>query len=98
MTYPYSRYNGEADAEVHICEYLTTWQANHASKCLGIIKANVSRIAKLRLSLDGQAESWYSQNDIAEFADFDQLQEQIIQLFHRRIPQWDLMSQFYLIA
>ena len=47
--------------------------------------------------MDGQAASWYSQNDIAEFADFDQLREEFVQLFHRRIPQRDLMSQFYAI-
>ena len=59
-----------------------------------MIEANISKIANFGLSLDGQAPSWYSQNDIAEFADFDQLREQFIQLFHRRIPQRDLMSQF----
>ena len=63
-----------------------------------MIEANISKIAELKLSLDGQAASWYSQNDIAEFADFDQLREQFIQLFHRRIPQRDLMSKFYSIA
>ena len=40
-----------------------------------MIEANISKIAELKLSLDGQAASWYSQNDIAEFADFDQLRE-----------------------
>ena len=97
MPYPYPHYNGEADAEVHIRAYLTTWQANHASKRLGLIKANISKIEEFRLSLDGQEASWYSQNDIAEFADFDQLREEFVQLFHRRIPQRDLMSQFYAI-
>ena len=92
MSYPYPRYNGEADAEAHIRAYLTTWQANHASKHFKIIEANISKIAEFGLSLDGQLASWYSQNDIVEFADFDQLREQFIQLFHRRIPQRDLMS------
>ena len=58
---------------------------------------NISKIAEFGLSLDGQAASWYSQNDIAEFADFDQLLEEFVQLFHKRIPQRDLMSQFYAI-
>ena len=92
ISYPYPRYNGESDAEAHIRAYLTTWQANHASKRLGMTEANISKIAELGLSLDGQAASWYSQNDIAEFANFDQLREQFIQLFHRRIPQRDLLS------
>ena len=60
MPYPYPRYNGEADAEAHIRAYLTTWQANHASKRLGLIEANISKIAEFGLSLDGQAMSWYS--------------------------------------
>ena len=97
MSYPYPRYNGEADAEAHIRAYLTTWQANHASKRLGLVEANISKIAEFGLSLDGQAASWYSQNDISEFADFDQLRQEFVQLFHRRIPQRDLMSQFYAI-
>ena len=75
MSYPYPRYNDEADAEAHIRAYLTTWQANHASKRLGVTKANISKIAEFGLSLEGQAMSWYLQNDIAEFADFDQLRE-----------------------
>ena len=82
MPDPYPRYNGDADAEAHICAYLTTWQVNHASKRLGLIEANISKIAKFGLSLDGQAWSWYSQNDIAEFANFDQLREKFVQLFH----------------
>ena len=71
MSYPYPRYNGEADVQVHIRAYLTTWQANHTSKRLRVTEANISKIAEFRLSFDGQAVSSYSQNDIAEFADFD---------------------------
>ena len=97
MSYPYPHYNGEADAKTHIRAYLTTWQANHASKHLGLIQANISKKAEFELSLDGQAASWYSQNDIAEFAHFDQLRQEFVQLFHRRISQGELMSQFYAI-
>ena len=97
MPYPYPRYNGETDAEAHICAYLTTWQENHASKRFRLIQANISNIADFGLSLDGQGVSWYSQNDITVFANFDQLREEFVLLFHRRIPQRDLMSQFYTI-
>ena len=31
MSYPYSRYNDEADVEAHVNAFLTTWQANHVS-------------------------------------------------------------------
>ena len=50
------------------------------------------------ISLDGQAASWYSQNDMEDFADFDQLRKQFIQIFHRRVPQRELMSLFYAIT
>ena len=93
MSYPYPRYNGKADTEAHIRVYLTTWHANHASKRLGVIEANISKITEFGLSLDGQAASWISQNDIAEYADFYQLREQFMQLFHRCIPQQDVISR-----
>ena len=65
MPYAYPRYNDEADVEAHIRAYLTTWQANHASKRLAVTEAHTSKIVEFGLSLDGQATSWYSQNDIA---------------------------------
>ena len=76
----------------------TTTSTNNLSKHLRLIEANISKIAEFRLSLDGQTASWYSQNDIAEFADFDQLREEFIQLFHRHMPERDPMIQFYTIA
>ena len=51
MSYPYPRYNGEANAEAQIRAYLTTWQANHTSKRLGLVEANISKIAEYGLSL-----------------------------------------------
>ena len=72
-------------------------QADHASKRLRLVEANISKITEFGLSLNGQAASWYLQNEISEFADFDQLRQEFVQLFHRRIPQRDLMSQFYAI-
>ena len=53
MSYPYPRYNGEADANAHVRAFLTTWQANHASQRLVVTEANISKIAELGLSLDG---------------------------------------------
>ena len=55
MSYPYPRYNGEADAEAHIRAYMTTWQANHVSKRFGLVETNISKIAEFGLSLDRQA-------------------------------------------
>ena len=66
MSYPYLRYNGEADAEAHIRAYLTTWQANHALQRLASTEANISKIVEFGQSLEGQATGWYSRNDITE--------------------------------
>ena len=60
MMYPYSEYNYEADAEVHIRVFLVTWQANHVSQRLSKVDADKSKIAKFGLSLDGQSANWYS--------------------------------------
>ena len=92
MPYPYPRYNGEADAEAHVGTFLTTWQANHVSQCLVADEANISKIDEFGLWLEGHTTSWYSQNDITEFAKFEQLREQFVQLFHRRVPQCELMT------
>ena len=32
MSYPYPKYNDEADAEVHAHNFLMTWQVNHVSQ------------------------------------------------------------------
>ena len=45
------------------------------SKRLAETEANISKIAEFGLYLDGQKTSWYSQNDIEEFADFDHLRK-----------------------
>ena len=52
MSYPYPHYNGEDDAEAHIRAYLTTLQANHASKRLELIEANISKLADVRTSTE----------------------------------------------
>ena len=44
-------------------------KGGHTSKRLGLVEANISKIAEFGLSLDGQVASWYSQNEISEFAD-----------------------------
>ena len=64
MSYPYPRYNGEADTQAHVHAFLTTWQANHASQRLVVAEANISKIAEFGLSLEWHAMIWYSQKDI----------------------------------
>ena len=95
MSYPYSKYNDEADAEAHIHTFLATWQTNHVSQRLSEADANKSKIVEFRLSLDGKLANWYSQHEEDEFQSFKQLTTKLIRLFHRRIPKRELMSQFY---
>ena len=62
MSYPYPKYNDEADEEAHMHAFLTTWQANHVSQKVSEADANKSQIAEFRLLLDGQSTNWYSQH------------------------------------
>ena len=78
MSYPYPRYNDEANAEAHVHTFLTTWQAHHVSQRLASTDMNASRIAEFGLLLDGQATNWYSQHDITEFHEFEQLKDRFI--------------------
>ena len=63
MSYPYPKYNDEADEEAHMHAFLTTWQANHVSQRLSKADADKSKITKFGLSLDGQLGNWYSQHE-----------------------------------
>ena len=47
------------------------------------------------LSLDGPSTNWFAQNGIRAFESFEQLTTKFTQLFHRQIPQKDLIGQFY---
>ena len=67
MSYPSPKYNDEADAEAHIQAFLTTWQANHISQRLSEDDVDISKIAELGLSLEGQSVNWYSQHGVGEF-------------------------------
>ena len=97
MSYPYPRYNDEADAEAHVCTFLRTWQTSHVSQRLAEQDANASKIAEFGLLLERQATNWYSQHNLTEFRDFQQLRKKFILIFHLRIPLWELMSQFYVV-
>ena len=70
MSYPYSKYNDEADVEAHLRAFLTTWQANHVSQRLSEADTDKSEIAKFGLLLDRQSANWYSQHEEGEFQSF----------------------------
>ena len=85
MPYPYSKYRDGADTEAHVCDFLTTWEVNHVAQRL-----STAAEEKFVLSM-----SWYAQNEPKTFDSFEQLASKFTQLFHRQIPQKNLISQFY---
>ena len=54
-----------------------------------------SNIAEFVLSLDGYFANWFTQNGLQGFPSFEILTSKFLQLFHRKIPQKDLIAQFY---
>ena len=95
MPYPYSKFREGADAEAHIRDFLTTWEINHGAQRLSAATEDKSKIAEFVLSLDGQSANWFAQNGFRAFETFEQLTKKFLQLFHRQIPQKDLIAQFY---
>ena len=95
MPYPYSKYRDGADAEAHIRDFLTTWEINHAAQRLSAATEGKSKIDEFVQSLDGPLANWFAQNGIRAFKSFEQLTTKFTQLFHRQIPQKDLIGQFY---
>ena len=59
MPYPYSKFREGVDAEVHIRDFLTTWEINHGAQRLSAIAEDKSKIVEFVLSLDGQSANWF---------------------------------------
>ena len=91
------RYTDGPDAEAHICSFLNTWQTNHSTQRLTAGEINASKISKFTLSLDGPAARWYSRHNPREFATFQDVRTQFLELFHREIPIHKLLRQLYTI-
>ena len=79
----------------HIRDFLTTWEINHAAQRLSTTDEDKSKIAEFVLSLDGASTNWFVQNGIRAIESFEQLTTKFTQVFHRQIPQKDLIRQFY---
>ena len=87
MPYPYPQYTDGPDAESHIRAFVSTWQANHFTQRLTTTKIESSKIAEFTLSLDGPTARWYSRLDPGEFAMFQDVHTQFLELFHREVPK-----------
>ena len=92
MSYPYSKYREGTNVEAHIRDFLTTWEINHAAQRLSTTAKHKLKIAELVLSLNGPSANWFAQNGIRVFESFEQLTMKFTQLFHREIPQKDLIG------
>ena len=97
MAFSYPRFNGETDATSHIRIFLNVWNANHLVQRISDAEAHASKIAEFGLTLDGRATCWHSQMDLAAITTFDQLQSAFLRFFHRRVPQREIIGQFYTI-
>ena len=95
MPYHYSKFREGTDAEAHVRDFLTTWEINHGAQRLSADAEDKSKIAEFVLSLDGYSANWFAQNGLQGFASFEILTSKFLQLFHRQIPQKDLIAQFY---
>ena len=49
------------------------------------------------LTLDGRGALWHSQMDLPAIKTFDKLQSAFLRFFHRRVPQCEIIGQFYTI-
>ena len=95
MPFPYSKFCEGTDAEAHVRDFLTTWEINHGAQKLSAAAEDKSKIVEFVLSLDGYSTNWFAQNGLHGFETFEQLTNKFLQLFHRQIPQKDLIAQFY---
>ena len=97
MAFAYPRFNGETDAATHIRMFLNVWNANHMAQSLSEAVAHQSKMTEFGLTLDGRAAFWHSQMDLPAITTFDQLQSAFLRFFHRRVPQREILGQFYTI-
>ena len=95
MSYPYPRYNDCPDVESHIRAFVSTWQANHSTRRLTPAEIDASKIAEFTLSLDGPAARWYSRLEVGEATTFQIVRTKFLELFHREVPKWELLRQFF---
>ena len=58
MPYQYLKYQDDPDAEAHIHAFLRTWEADHVSQWLTEAEAELSKIAKFGMTLEGPMAQW----------------------------------------
>ena len=95
MTYQYSKYWDDPDAEAHIYAFLQTWEVNHVSQRLNEAEAERSKIAEFGMTLEGQATQWPSKHLPGSIDTFEELKTRCLRFFHRQVDQREIVGQFY---
>ena len=92
MAFSYPRFNEETDVEAHARSFLNIWNGNHVSQQLPETDTHASKIAEFSLTFDECVIRRHSQLDIATFATFDQVHSAFLHVFHKSIPQCEIIS------
>ena len=94
MAFSYPRFNGETDADMHVCLFLNVWDANYMAQRLPANEAHQSKMTEFAQTLDGRAAFWHSQMDLPAITTFDELQSKFLWFFHNKVPQHVIIGQF----
>ena len=78
MSYPYSKYRDDPDAQVHVYAFLQTWEANHVPQRLTEPEAKWSKIAEFGMTLEGPAARWHANHLPGSFATFEALKTKFL--------------------
>ena len=82
MSYPYSKYRDDLDAEAHMYAFLQTWEANHVSQRFTDTEAELSKITEFGMTLEGPTACWHAKNLPGIFPTFEALKTKFLRLFH----------------
>ena len=97
MSYPYTKYRDDLDAEAHVYTFLHTCEANHVLQRLKEAKVERSKIAEFGMTLVGPTTRWHKKHLPGSFATFEALRNKFLWLFHWQVEQRELVGQFYTV-
>ena len=94
MSYPYSIFSRNSDAEEHLRPYLRMWMVNHIGQRLMGWDLAASQV-EFGLSLDGPPATWFKAQPLTTFTTFDSLAARFKKLFQRRVLLKQLCIAYY---
>ena len=78
MSYPYSKYRDDPDAEAHVYAFLQTWEANHVSQRLTEPEVGRSKITEFSMTLEGPTARCHAKHLPGSFATFEALKTKFL--------------------